>query len=93
MDLKMGFLDALLAIAMVVSFVVSAGGGEVTPAALPPCDFPAIYNFGDSNSDTGGISAAFVPIPAPYGENYFRKPAGRDSDGRLIIDFIGNRWE
>ncbi|KAA8530174.1 hypothetical protein F0562_004883 [Nyssa sinensis] len=52
------------------------------------CDFPAIYNFGDSNSDTGGISAAFLPIPAPYGVNFFRKPAGRDSDGRLIIDFI-----
>ncbi|KAL0424251.1 UNVERIFIED_CONTAM: GDSL esterase/lipase [Sesamum radiatum] len=26
---------------------------------LPPLIFPAIYNFGDSNSDTGGISAAF----------------------------------
>lgn len=22
------------------------------------CDFPVIYNFGDSNSDTGGISSA-----------------------------------
>ncbi|KAK1374321.1 hypothetical protein POM88_030514 [Heracleum sosnowskyi] len=30
-----------------------------------PCVFPAIYNFGDSNSDTGGISAAFLPIPNP----------------------------
>ncbi|KAK2968121.1 hypothetical protein RJ640_028026 [Escallonia rubra] len=57
-------------------------------STLPPCDYPAIYNFGDSNSDTGGISAAFVPIPAPYGNNFFQKPAGRDSDGRLIIDFI-----
>lgn len=57
---------------------------------LPPCEFPAIYNFGDSNSDTGGISAAFEPIRAPYGEGFFHKPAGRDSDGRLIIDFIGS---
>ncbi|KAG6720087.1 GDSL esterase/lipase At5g14450-like [Carya illinoinensis] len=53
-----------------------------------PCEFPAIYNFGDSNSDTGGISAAFEPIPAPYGEGFFHKPYGRDSDGRLLIDFI-----
>lgn len=62
----------------------------VSGGVLPPCSFPAIYNFGDSNSDTGGISAAFEPIQAPYGEGFFRKPAGRDSDGRLIIDFIGN---
>uniref|UniRef100_A0A6N2MAT8 Alpha-L-fucosidase n=1 Tax=Salix viminalis TaxID=40686 RepID=A0A6N2MAT8_SALVM len=58
---------------------------------MPPCEFPAIYNFGDSNSDTGGISAAFVPISAPYGEAFFHRPAGRDSDGRLIIDFIAER--
>ncbi|CAL1391660.1 unnamed protein product [Linum trigynum] len=56
-----------------------------------PCEFPAIYNFGDSNSDTGGISAAFVPISAPYGEHFFHKPAGRDSDGRLTVDFIAER--
>ncbi|CAN0924587.1 GDSL esterase/lipase At5g14450 [Linum grandiflorum] len=60
-------------------------------AASSPCEFPAIYNFGDSNSDTGGISAAFVPISAPYGQHFFRKPAGRDADGRLTVDFIAER--
>lgn len=60
-------------------------------AGLPTCNFPAIYNFGDSNSDTGAISAAFLPIPAPYGQSFFRRPAGRDSDGRLLIDFIAER--
>ncbi|CAH2072763.1 unnamed protein product, partial [Thlaspi arvense] len=55
------------------------------------CIFPAIYNFGDSNSDTGGISAAFEPIRAPYGQGFFHKPTGRDSDGRLTIDFIAER--
>jgi len=61
----------------------------VVPKTSPTCTFPAIYNFGDSNSDTGGISASFVPIPAPYGEGFFHKPSGRDCDGRLIVDFIG----
>jgi hypothetical protein len=58
-------------------------------ATASSCDFPAIFNFGDSNSDTGGLSAAFGQAPSPNGETYFHHPAGRYSDGRLIIDFIG----
>ncbi|KAH9757008.1 GDSL esterase/lipase [Citrus sinensis] len=58
-------------------------------SAQKPCDFPAIFNLGDSNSDTGGLAAAFTPPNSPYGETYFHMPAGRFSDGRLIIDFIG----
>ncbi|KAI9090106.1 hypothetical protein K1719_028802 [Acacia pycnantha] len=30
------------------------------------CDFPAIFNFGDSNSDTGGLSVAFSQAGPPY---------------------------
>ncbi|XP_022740258.1 GDSL esterase/lipase At3g27950 [Durio zibethinus] len=52
------------------------------------CGFPAVYNFGDSNSDTGGISAALNEILPPNGETFFGHPAGRACDGRLIIDFI-----
>ncbi|XP_020599287.1 GDSL esterase/lipase At3g26430 [Phalaenopsis equestris] len=63
-----------------------------SPAAaatsLKACAFPAIFNFGDSNSDTGGLSAAFGPAPAPNGETFFGRPSGRYSDGRLIVDFI-----
>ncbi|KAK9934623.1 hypothetical protein M0R45_021760 [Rubus argutus] len=55
---------------------------------LRSCSFPAIFNFGDSNSDTGGLSAAFGQAPYPNGETFFRTPSGRYSDGRLIIDFI-----
>ncbi|KAF5746905.1 GDSL esterase/lipase [Tripterygium wilfordii] len=79
---------ALLSVGFIVSWVLS-----VSCDTLPPCVFPAIYNFGDSNSDTGGISAAFEPIRAPYGEAFFHKSAGRDSDGRLIIDFIAERFK
>ncbi|RZC22481.1 GDSL esterase/lipase At4g01130-like isoform X2 [Glycine soja] len=52
------------------------------------CNFKAIFNFGDSNSDTGGFYAAFPGESGPYGMTYFKKPAGRASDGRLIIDFL-----
>lgn len=54
------------------------------------CDFKAIFNFGDSNSDTGGFYAAFPAQSGPYGMTYFKKPSGRASDGRLIVDFLGN---
>ncbi|KAJ3675341.1 hypothetical protein LUZ60_004383 [Juncus effusus] len=61
--------------------------------AKPSCHFPAMFNFGDSNSDTGSLSSAFAvgPINLPYGETFFKMPAGRFSDGRLIIDFIAER--
>lgn len=52
------------------------------------CEFPAIFNFGDSNSDTGGLSAAFGQAGPPHGETFFQAPAGRYCDGRLVIDFI-----
>ncbi|KAM7514853.1 hypothetical protein LguiA_004436 [Lonicera macranthoides] len=57
-------------------------------AALKNCKFPAIYNFGDSNSDTGAFSAISRQQPLPYGETYFGAQSGRFSDGRLIIDFL-----
>ncbi|KAG8489760.1 hypothetical protein CXB51_017933 [Gossypium anomalum] len=82
----MEFWGVLISGVLVSWWILSVNG-----ANLPPCQFPAIYNFGDSNSDTGGISAAFEPIRAPYGVPYFHKPSGRDSDGRLIIDFIAER--
>jgi len=52
--------------------------------------YQAIINFGDSLSDTG--NAVFhrpFPPNSPYGSTYFKHPAGRMSNGRLIIDFIG----
>ncbi|KAG4174230.1 hypothetical protein ERO13_A11G107300v2 [Gossypium hirsutum] len=50
---------------------------------------PIIFNFGDSNSDTGGyadgVGLNFAP---PNGRTYFHQPARRLSDGRLMIDFL-----
>ncbi|KAH9688715.1 kinesin-like protein KIN-1 [Citrus sinensis] len=51
--------------------------------------FPAIFNFGDSNSDTGNLIAAGIEsLDPPNGQTYFQKPSGRYSDGRLVIDFL-----
>lgn len=74
---------------IIVVLLVSLASAAFSPGlGFQGCDFPAIFNFGDSNSDTGGGDAAFFPVPPPFGETYFHKPAGRRSDGRLLIDFI-----
>ncbi|XVF14014.1 hypothetical protein REPUB_Repub09cG0019800 [Reevesia pubescens] len=56
--------------------------------SVSSCNFRAVYNFGDSNSDTGGGSAAFWPAGPPSGQTFFGRPVGRGCDGRLMIDFI-----
>ncbi|KAK9940536.1 hypothetical protein M0R45_017192 [Rubus argutus] len=55
--------------------------------------YQAIFNFGDSLSDTGNYllsSARPFPINGklPYGETFFHNATGRCSDGRLIVDFF-----
>lgn len=90
----MGFWGVLVPWLLVVALACSFSSWVLrveADDALPDCRFPAMYNFGDSNSDTGGISAAFDPIPSPYGVGFFHKPAGRDCDGRLIVDFIAEK--
>ncbi|KAJ4956414.1 hypothetical protein NE237_013197 [Protea cynaroides] len=48
-----------------------------------------IFNFGDSNSDTGGLAAGLgYNIILPYGRTFFHRPNGRLSDGRLVLDFL-----
>jgi hypothetical protein len=52
-------------------------------------NYPAVFNFGDSNSDTGDLAAGlgFLLAP-PNGQIYFKTPTGRFCDGRLIVDFL-----
>jgi len=73
--------------------VLSIATTSLNPAmASKHCHFPAIFNFGASHADTGGLAASFpfaAPKP-PSGDTFFHRPAGRFCDGRLIIDFIGN---
>ncbi|GAV87008.1 Lipase_GDSL domain-containing protein/eIF-4B domain-containing protein, partial [Cephalotus follicularis] len=81
-------LDSVMAMAIVVVVVVAE-----LPVSTRGCKFPAIYNFGDSNSDTGGVSATFGRVLPPNGETFFGKSSARHSDGRLIIDFIAKKLE
>ncbi|CAE6067695.1 unnamed protein product [Arabidopsis arenosa] len=73
---------------LLIKFVILASCLIHPRVCSPSCYFPAIFNFGDSNSDTGGLSAAFGQAPYPNGRTFFHSPSGRFSDGRLIIDFI-----
>ncbi|KAK7293492.1 hypothetical protein RJT34_16358 [Clitoria ternatea] len=78
----------IVVVVIILSQFLSVRAEKTKSSSSQVCDFPAIFNFGDSNSDTGCMSAAFYPAGSPYGETFFHEPAGRASDGRLIIDFI-----
>ncbi len=50
---------------------------------------PILINFGDSNSDNGGVLAGTgLPIGLPHGITFFHRGTGRLGDGRLVIDFF-----
>lgn len=52
-------------------------------------NYPAVFNFGDSNSDTGDLVAGMgIQLASPNGQNYFKTPSGRFCDGRLMLDFL-----
>lgn len=58
--------------------------------------FTSIISFGDSYVDTGNLVRWEDPVLAdvnlrnlPYGETFFGHPSGRDTDGRVVLDFIG----
>ncbi|KAG2619434.1 GDSL esterase/lipase At1g54790 [Panicum virgatum] len=74
---------------VVALLCLSGGGGGGLVAASTDFKFPAVFNFGDSNSDTGGrVAAGLESILPPYGSTFFGGPAGRFCDGRLILDFL-----
>ena len=83
-------------VAALATCAAMASGGGSGPR------YNAIFNFGDSASDTGNLCVDGRPGPAgvtgiftrmPYGITYFRKPTCRCSDGRVYIDFLGKYAE
>ncbi|XP_050225038.1 GDSL esterase/lipase At3g27950 [Mercurialis annua] len=75
-------------LAILVLEMVAEPRPVMSDADVQKCKFRSLYNFGDSNSDTGGISAALSEVTEPNGETFFGHPAGRFCDGRLLIDFL-----
>ncbi|XP_020101363.1 GDSL esterase/lipase At1g09390-like [Ananas comosus] len=70
------------AAAVVVAEEGGGGGGCRAEEAV-------FFNFGDSNSDTGGVAAGLgYHFPLPDGRAFFRRPTGRLCDGRLVVDFL-----
>ncbi|BAD73162.1 putative esterase [Oryza sativa Japonica Group] len=59
--------------------------------------YNAIYNFGDSITDTGNLCTGGCPSwlttgQPPYGNTFFGRPTGRCTNGRVIIDFLADRF-
>uniref|UniRef100_A0A8I6W801 GDSL esterase/lipase n=1 Tax=Hordeum vulgare subsp. vulgare TaxID=112509 RepID=A0A8I6W801_HORVV len=59
--------------------------------------YNAVFNFGDSITDTGNLCTSGKPTAItftqpPYGETYFGSPTCRCSDGRVIVDFLSTKF-
>ncbi|KAM3260841.1 hypothetical protein ACQJBY_051847 [Aegilops geniculata] len=88
-----------LVVVLISCLLYNTGASGVPEADHHAPRFHSIFSFGSSYSDTGNfvlLSAGFPFSPfnnSPYGETFFRRPTGRPSDGRLIIDFIAEALE
>jgi hypothetical protein len=79
-----GALVLLLSLVAAAATAASAGGFHCRLGARP-----VLFNFGDSNSDTGGMAAAMGwHLTRPEGRAFFPRPTGRFCDGRLTVDFL-----
>jgi hypothetical protein len=86
-----GSRGALLLVAALL-FLAAAPG--LAAARRSKKSYKAIFSFGDSLSDAGniivnGTPKALTTARPPYGMTFFRKPTGRCSNGRIVVDFLG----
>ncbi|TVU22860.1 hypothetical protein EJB05_32581, partial [Eragrostis curvula] len=86
---------ATMKLLCVLSVLLLASVAEPVSALPANRRYEAIFSFGDSFADTGNDNVVYVerslfnPAAAPpYGMTFFGHPTGRNSNGRLIIDFI-----
>ncbi|XBI63288.1 hypothetical protein VPH35_043738 [Triticum aestivum] len=65
-----------------------------TLALIPPSPMASATPFADTGNNPVVLAASSIFDPVtrpPYGSTFFGRPTGRNSDGRLIIDFIAQR--
>lgn len=83
------FLHLFITLCTIILIITPNEGSE-----MATMEYEAIYQFGDSLSDTGnvirernghGLSYARLP----YGRTFFRRATGRCSDGLLMVDYFG----
>ncbi|KAF7108204.1 hypothetical protein CFC21_108726 [Triticum aestivum] len=85
------FSRFLVALAVALLPIVGAAAGGRTGDR--GTRYAGVFSFGDSLTDTGNslrlaATRAGPSSRPPYGETFFRRPTGRASDGRLVVDFI-----
>lgn len=61
-----------------------------------PKQFPAMYVFGDSLVDSGNNN--YLPIQSnakfpPYGIDFGGKPTGRYTNGKTVVDYLGQYFK
>ncbi|CAL4952348.1 unnamed protein product [Urochloa decumbens] len=81
--------------AVLIVFLLSVAGHGRSQTQ----SYNAIYSFGDSISDTGNLCVGPGGCPSwddtgkpPYGNTHFGRPTGRCTDGRVIVDFLAERF-
>ncbi|CAL1407496.1 unnamed protein product [Linum trigynum] len=78
---------------LVTPCLSSSSGNNNSNKILKRCGFDAIYQLGDSFSDTGNLIQQHPESwfgRLPYGESFLikKRPTGRCSDGLLIVDYL-----
>ncbi|KAJ7945453.1 GDSL esterase/lipase [Quillaja saponaria] len=71
---RKGYCDCSIGMRKYVLTAILLLGSFLSPSRCH--HIPAVYNFGDSNSDTGCDSSAFGRVPSPNGRTFFAEQLG-----------------